>query len=188
MLFFYKLKEKLFDLKMKSQRFKKGYADIDVWSMKYWFQETLPKMIIELRDMNHGAPEEEFEEVDNFPLEWIIEQSKLLLAQKKEKGFEEEINLYNGRDKIFDRWWLVLSRIAYCLKESSEYQITEVNDYQYQFEKLLWSEQTNPNIDKTELELRKKWLDREKEIAEYKIKMKDEAFELLKKYFWNLWD
>ena len=179
----YKLKEKFFDLRMKCQRFRRGYASIDVWSMKYWFQETFPKMIIYLRDMKHGAPEEKFEEVDNFPLLWVAEQSKILLEQKKKNGYEEEINLYNGNDKIFDRWWLVLSRIAYCLQESSEDQTTEINEYTEKFDKLTWVEQVDPDS-----ELREKWFNRDEEIAEYRDKMKDEAFDLLKKYFWHLWD
>lgn len=174
-----KVKEKFFDFEMRCQRFRKGYADVDVWSMNDWFQEILPRMIIELRDMKQGAPEEKFEEVDNFPLLWVSEQCEILLKQKKKKGYEKEINLYNGRDKIFDRWWLILSRIAYCLQESGDNQTTEINEY----DKLIWEEKIKPDS-----ELRKKWYNRELEISNYRNKMKDEAFRLLKKYFWNLWD
>ena len=37
-------------------------------------------------------------------------------------------------------------------------------------------------------ELKEKYFNREQEIFEYRNKMKDEAFDLIKKYFWNLWD
>ena len=37
-------------------------------------------------------------------------------------------------------------------------------------------------------ELRNKWLDREEEIADYKTHMKDKAFKLFSKHFYNLWD
>ena len=40
----------------------------------------------------------------------------------------------------------------------------------------------------SEKEIREKYIERENEIFNYRNKMKDEAFVLLQKYFWNLWD
>ena len=37
-------------------------------------------------------------------------------------------------------------------------------------------------------ELKRKFWDREQEIADYRESMKNEAFDLLKKYFYSLWD
>lgn len=115
----------------KKQRAKKGYADVDVWNLHYWLTDTFPKMVYDLRDSKHGAPEYEFEEFEHFPLLWVEEQSKILLQQKRDKGFfkeddkdktwdknEEHLDLW-GKEKFFDRWWMVLSRIAWCLEQAS---------------------------------------------------------------------
>ena len=111
MSWFYIIKRKIsdwrFEKRMAKQRKKRGFSDSDCWGMCYWFGDTFPKMIRNLRDMKHGAPELEFEEVDNFPLQWVEEESKELLKQKQKKGYEIEIDLW-GKDKIFDRWWFVL--------------------------------------------------------------------------------
>lgn len=54
--FMFRLEDKWFDFKMKCQRFKKGYADIDVWNLSYWFETTVPKMLAELNKTRHGYP------------------------------------------------------------------------------------------------------------------------------------
>ena len=54
------------------------------------------------------------------------------MQQKRDKGFfkeddkdktwdenEEHLDLW-GKEKFFDRWWMVLSRIAWCLEQASE--------------------------------------------------------------------
>ena len=111
----WKIRDYKFEKRMAKQRKKRGFSDNDCWGMCYWFGDTFPKMVRNLRDMKHGAPELEFEEFNNFPLKWVEEESKELLKQKKEKDYEEELDLW-GKEKCFDRWWFVLSRIAYCLE------------------------------------------------------------------------
>lgn len=208
--------DKRFEKRMAKQRKKRGYADCDCWNMFNWFQETFPQMIRNLRDMKHGAPELEFEEVENFPLDWVSKQSEILLKQKKDKGYEEEIDLW-GKEKIFDRWWLILSRIAYCLEESNEDQTTEQNEFQKEYNRQVWGDEEEleqlsfkeywnrfwkvDKVDKKgkpltyrletnepDKELQKKYYDREMEIYNYREQMKNEAFMLLNKYFFNLWD
>lgn len=208
--------DKRFERRMARQRKKKGYSDCDCWNMFNWFQETFPKMVRNLRDMKHGAPELAFEEVDNFPLQWVAEQSQILLEQKKKKEYEEEIDLW-GKERIFDRWWLILSRIAYCLEESSEDQTTEQNEFQKEYNRQVWGDEEELNklsfkeywnkfwkvekvdekgkpltyrleTNEPDPELQKKYYNRETEIAKYREEMKNEAFTLLSKYFFNLWD
>lgn len=182
-MFLRKIKDFKFILKCRIQRFLYGYSNSDCWNMHYWLGDTFPKMIRKLRDTKMGAPEAEFEEFDNFPTEWIEEQSKILLEQKKKKGYKEEI-VVNGEEKIFDRWWFILSRIAYCLEQSNE-EITEIeNKFEKEFRTIVLDNE-NSNIEK---EIRKKYIERENEIFNYRNKMKNEAFDLLKKYFWSLWD
>lgn len=44
------------------------------------------------------------------------------------------------------------------------------------------------NLNEADPELKKKYFDEVNRIDEYRNKMKDEGFDLLKKYFWHLWD
>ena len=218
MSWFYIIKRKIsdwrFEKRMAKQRNKRGFSDSDCWGMCYWFGDTFPKMIRNLRDMKHGAPELEFEEVDNFPLQWVEEESKELLKQKQKKGYEIEIDLW-GKDKIFDRWWFVLSRIAYCLEQAND-EVTEIkNEYEEEYHKQVfgddsdkksfkewwnahheiveYDEKGKPKLwrlitNEPDEELEKKYKKRNEEIEKYRNEMKDEAFDLLKKYFYHLWD
>lgn len=215
----FKFSDWRFNRRMARQRKKKGYSDNMCWGMHDWFTTTFPKMMIELRDMKHGAPEYEFEEFDNFPLQWVEEQSKILLEQKKKKGEDEELDFW-GKDKIFDRWWMILSRIAYCLQESDEETCSLQNTYWEEYNRKVWNRGlSDEEIDKMTFkehwdfyyevaerdekgkpltykfrdfpedeDLKKKWMDKEFELSKYRDSMKDEAFDLIKKYFWHLWD
>ena len=60
----YRVKELFSSLKWKIQRFKKGYADIDVWNFNDWFLETIPKMLMELKEELNGYP------IDMKPEDW----------------------------------------------------------------------------------------------------------------------
>ena len=43
-------------------------------------------------------------------------------------------------------------------------------------------------LNEPDSKLKKKWLNRQEEIDTYRDDMKTEAFNLINKYFWNLWD
>ena len=203
-----KFKDYMFEKRMKKQRYKRGYSDSDCWSMNYWLTETFPKMFITLRNMKHGAPELEFEEFDNLPLQWVNEQSFKLLEMKKQNGYEEELD-YWGREKYFDRWLLILTRIAWCLEQASE--DNEIyNEYKDEYFKQVWGSDENKNLidylkpvkydkkgkpklyelktNEPDEKLKELYYKREEEIYQYKCECKDEAMDLIKKYFYNLWD
>lgn len=227
---FYILKRKIsdwiFNIRMAMQRAIRGYSDDNCWSMWSWLSITFPKMLRTLRDMKNGAPEKDFEEVEQFPLLWVAEECNNLMEikrkfwkrqskkYKKENPFEEEIILW-GNDKIFDRWLLVLSRIAYCLEQSNYEEIEIKNEYEDEYNKqvfgedddnlsfeewwkahhkvveydkdgkpILWRLVTN----KPDPKLEEKYEKRKAEIEQYREDMKNEAFDLLKKYFYALWD
>lgn len=93
-----KFKEYKFERKMKKQRYKQGFSDSDCWNLHYWLTDTLPKMIYNLRDMKHGAPEFEFEEFENLPLLWVNEQAKIY-TNKLEKDAEKGSD-YDYTDNI----------------------------------------------------------------------------------------
>ena len=208
----WKIKDKRFDKRMAKQRYKRGFSDNDCWGMYYWFSDTLPKMIINLRNMKHGAPELPFEEVDKFSKEWVEEKSKEINELKIKEGYDP----FDITDS-FDRWQLVLTRIAWCLEQASD-EIVEIdNEYQEEYNKQVWGDSffdtkikfkdwwaahtEVAEVDKkgkpksyllktneANKELKEKYWKREEEIANYRNQCKDEAFDLLKKYFYNLWD
>lgn len=204
----WKIRDWRFERRMAKQRYKKGYADCDCWGMHYWFSSTFPKMVLRLRDMKHGYPDLPFEEVENFPLQWVNETALEIAKQKAKVGYEESVILTD----TFDRWQLVLSRIAWCFQQADE-EITEIeNEYEEEYHKQVWGEDTGEKdwfekhwvvedkdskgkpktyrlvTNEPDKELSKKYWDKCEEIAKYRDDCKNEAFDLLKKYFWNLWD
>ncbi len=215
----WKFRDWKFDRKMARQRKKKGFADCDCWGMNYWFSDTFVKMIRTLRDMKHGAPEKEFEEFDNFPLEWVNNTAPKLLEIKKSKWDEDELDFW-GDEKYFDRWWMVLERIAWCLENCNEWyedptNPDTINEYEEDYMKQSWGEADekesfkdwwNRHWEVSEVDnkgkpltykMKEKKVDKNlednyrrrlNEIAQYREECKDEAFDLLKKYFYHLWD
>lgn len=201
--FIYKVKDIKFKFRMARQRFSKGFSDEDCWAMDYWLCETLPKMILNLRDMKHGAPELPFEEYDKLAESWKYEYKKQYkeFCKKEDTTYEE--------DSIFEKWYVLLSRIAYCLQQANkdndlpnEYKEEYFNqlfgDYK-EDSKLSFKEWWNKHFtkidggyvleqNKVDEELQKNYFKKEEENELYKEKMKDEAMDLLKKYFYNLWD
>lgn len=198
----YKIREHKFNKHMAKQRYERGFADCDCWGMSYWLTSTLPDMIICLRDMKHGAPEEPFEEFDKLPLDWKNNELKKLEKIVTKQGYAYE------PDSIFTKWYIILTRLAYCLYEADEDK-DMYNPYKEEFNKAFWGkdfykiktfdefiEQYTDKTDKGRMlktnpvdeELNARYWNKEKEIQLYKIAMKDEAMDLLKKYFYNLWD
>ena len=60
MRWYYRIKNKLiydiYSLRARIQRFKRGYAYIDVWEMFSWFISTMRPMLAHLRDHGCGVP------------------------------------------------------------------------------------------------------------------------------------
>lgn len=191
-----------FEKRMAKQRYKRGFSDNDCWSMEYWLTSTFPDMIINLRDMKHGAPDLPFEEFNTFPEEWKdIELQKYKYITEK-AGYEYEPH------STFTKWYIVLTRIAFCLREASSDK-EMYNPYEEEYNKAIWGDDFyeeksftdfwNKHCEKVEggyiiknneppEDLKKKYFDTEEKNMKYKENMKDEALDLIKKYFYNLWD
>lgn len=88
-------------------------------------------------------------------------------------------------------WDAELSKMIKCFTEMSEYSCSMKNEYDKEFHEIIWEDMAKKEINKPDnhaKEIRENWFQREKEISNYRVKMKDEAFRLFSKYFWNLWD
>lgn len=44
------------NVKFGIQRMNRGYCDADVWNLNYWFLETVPNMLKDLKESAHGYP------------------------------------------------------------------------------------------------------------------------------------
>lgn len=146
----------------------RGYARIDSFNLNYWFLETVPKMILELRNDTGAIPcGRKFEEVENFPKDWLEEKT-------------QEIRKLNGKQtrKEFENWQLILTRMAWCLSESGK---DIENEYWEEYFKLTYE------FGKENSKLKKKWQERDLEIAKYQDDCYKEGMALFVKYFPNLW-
>lgn len=195
-----------FERKMRKQRAKRKYSDDMCWSIDYTLLEILPKMIETMRKQKHGYPDGiQFEEVETFPCNWVENSIKQI-----EKDFSKDDYEVDIQDP-FTRWHLILMRICYCLQQADENQTEIENKYEYEYHKQLWrnvKDRTNldevfvpasydkngevltykMNTAKVNEELEKNWLEESREIDMYRDNMKTEAFNLINKYFWDLWD
>ena len=208
----YKINDIIFDKRMRRQRYKKGYADVDYWNMHYWICDTFVKMLTDLRNTQHGYSDLEFEEVDNFPIDW---------KEKVEKELREaHIKRWGGdydEDNNSLKWDLILTRIIWCLNQASD-ELTDIpNEYEEEYMRQSWGEdsyKTKKSFKKwwkshfeviktdekgkpqlyrlkereVDPELKEKYFNRMVEISNFRTERKDEAFDLIKKYFYCLWD
>lgn len=109
---FWKIREKLNELKMQKQRAKKGFCVEDTWSVDCWFLNTVPKILTELNKNRMGYP------IDMTDKEWgdIIDRmifcfteandytcsqtNSINYDKNKDKWREREIEIVNYRDKM----------------------------------------------------------------------------------------
>ena len=110
-----KEKEELtFEQRMTQQRIIRGFSDEDCWELTNWLTTIFPQMILNLRDMKNSCPEMKFEEFDKLPEDWKqIELNKFKKLQEKQ-GYEYI------EDDIFTKWYILLTRMSYCLTEANE--------------------------------------------------------------------
>lgn len=198
----HKFNEYRFNKRMARQRYKRGFSDNDCWGMNYWLTSIFPKMILNLRDMKHGAPDLPFEEFDKLPIEWKDTELQKYKIREETNGYTYE------PDSIFTKWYILLTRMAYCLQEADEDK-EMYNPYKKEYDLAVWGPEFGKEKSFTDFwnkhcekvdggyiiknnepdpELRDKFFKCEEDNCRYKEQMKDEAMDLLKKYFYNLWD
>lgn len=168
---------------------KNGYSDHDMMNLDMYFQETISKMILDLEENKWSYPMGEFPEVNNFDIRWVNENYKEIIERYKKRDYTFEDGIYD--ESI--RYSLILRRIAYCLRESSEEFCSYKNKYDKDWERV-WDAASL--ADKKDLdkifkskeykEIEDKLRDEEWKIYEYRTEMKNEAFDLMKEYFYSL--
>lgn len=81
--------------------------------------------------------------------------------------YDKNNNIISEKEAI-EKWKLILERIAFCLEESDPEKST------YKGLNNVYNEND--------------WMEKQRELMEYRNNMKDEAFDLIKEYYWDLWD
>jgi len=180
-----RLKIKEFPRKVKHcyQRAKRGYSYQDLWSIEYWFMETMPKMLQDFKKNLHGCP---------------------AMFVNHEDGTE-----YQSVEQGMKDWEAVIDRMIFCFTEMHEDTCSMKNEFEDEYHNQRhkpnegkkvkdWFEQCGTDAKgkpwyrlvegEVEPELEKSFWEKHKEIENYREKMKDEGFDLMKKYFRNLWD
>lgn len=178
-------------LRWSLQRIVRGYADCDKRNMYGYLQNLIPDMLQDLRDERHGSPG--------------------CLGKNYTNADGILVN-----DTCHEEWDKILDRMIFLWRESNEYTCAKRNPYEEEHSKahkefiekfgLLGEKlQTEEELEKNrkrggggtihfmeELpeykEISDKYLEEERKLDEYRNKSKDEAMDLLKEYFFNLWD
>lgn len=174
-------------LKYSKQRAIKGYCDRDVWSMCDFLEDLFPAMLTELKNTRHGSPvvledfNEDGDEVGTCHDKWdkILDEMIFLwreaneTTRSKKNRYEQE---YQNAQEEFERKYGVFGeklrseediehekntgcRIIYGLTKAPEYQ-----------------------------EIWDKYSQEQQDIEAYRHECKDQAFDLMKEHFYDLWD
>ena len=147
-----------------------------------WFMEVMPKMLADLKKDLRGCP-----------------------SQFTIGGDGKE---YQSVDEGVRDWENILDRMIFCFQEMNEDTCSMKNEYEEEYHRQRFesrggksildcftSEEINEHGEKryrlitgeAEPELEEKYRRRMREIEDYRENMKNEGFELFRKYFWNLW-
>ena len=178
-------------IRWSKQRIVRGYADIDCRNMFSYLQTLIPDMLQDLRDHRMGSP-----------------------GYLGENYTNEEGILVN--DTCHEEWDKILDKMIYLWRESKEETCSRINPYEEEYDKAFAEFHDKYGIlgnklqTEAELEENKKrgggctvhFMDElpeykeihdlyraeERKLGEYREQCKNEAFDMLKEYFFSLWD
>ena len=189
-MFMAKVKHFFKCIKWSKQRAKRGFADSDVWSMYKYLEELMPAMLQHLKDNRMGSP--------------------AMLGQ----DYTDEHGIMQN-DDCHKKWDEILDRMIFLWRELDEETCSEKNKYEKEYSKAsdefhkkygffgegLETEEEKEKAKKTgsrrmhfmsELpeyeEISRLYMEEEERLGSYREKCKDEVFDLMKKYFFALWD
>ena len=190
-------KEIAFNERMAKQRIKRGFSDEDVWSIDYWFCETISPMLKQLAKTSHGYIEldqngdiisnedKHKENAEVYIKRWT--DTILHMAHLADEMNEDTCSMKNPYDKD----WLRISR-AFEKKYGFMGEKLRTDEDNKEAEKTGSYKAFLPDDDPIHGKENRKIMDLHSEysykIEEYREKCKNEFFVLFSKYFWHLWD
>ena len=190
-------KEIAFEERMAKQRAKRGFSDRDVWSIDYWFCDTISPMLKQLAKKKYGFQildeDGEFvnkdklsdEDCELFDKRWT--DTLLHMAFLADEMSEENCSMKNPFDKDYNRVWRTFEKKYGSFGEKLLTE-EEKKERQEKGGTRLYSPDDDPVYGKEYRKIMDQHSDYEKKIAEYRDKCKDEFFVLFSKYFRCLWD
>jgi hypothetical protein len=177
-------------IKWSKQRIVRGYSDSDVWEMFTYLQTIIPDMLQNLKENRHGSPgilgenytdEKGILVNDTCHAEWdeILEKMIFLWHETKEETCSQK-NIYEEEHfKAFDEFtnkYGLLGEKLQTPKELDENSKHGVNTVHFMSELPEYKD-----IDD-------KYHQESEKLELYRDNCKNEALDMLKKYFWYLWD
>ena len=178
---------------------KHGYERKDCWSLDYFLSDKFTEMILYMRKNKMGCPGDIiFDDIKDFPVDFIEHAMDFIQEEFEERKDKDK---YDSPD-LFDEftiWSIVLLRIVYCLKRTHDEKFD--NEYSEEYFKQVFGddgfvfEDCNDGTGcyrlvtcEADPDLEKKYNERQKEIESECKRNKDEAFKLLSKWYYALWD
>lgn len=178
-------------LKWSKQRITRGYADCDIWSMYSYLQRIIPDMLQTYKDTRMGSP------------------------SYLGKNYADEDGIMVN-DTCHEEWDKILDRMIFLWRETDEDTCAQKNIYDEEYSIVLDAFHNKYGIFGAKLQTEKeleenkkrggggtihfmdelpeykdisdKYREEEKRLEEYRKSCKDEAFDMMKQYFFSLWD
>ncbi|MDD3138201.1 MAG: hypothetical protein PHX08_04425 [Lachnospiraceae bacterium] len=178
-------------LKWSKQRVTRGYSDCDIWSMYSYLQGIIPDMLQTLKDTRMGSP------------------------SHLGKNYADEDGIMIN-DTCHEEWDKILDRMIFLWRETDEDTCSQKNIHDEEYSIALDAFHDKYGIFGAKLQKEKeleenkkrggggtihfmnelpeykdisdKYREEEKRLEEYRNSCKDEAFDMMKQYFFSLWD
>lgn len=174
-------------IKHSHQRITKGFADCDTFNIGTYLSQLIPAMLKDFKENKHSYP--------------------VFYKEDGETMLPEEESCKN--------WNEILDRMIFLWNELDNELCSKKNPYEEEFMKAfekynetygflgegLMSEEEKKKAENTSSvkvhfmnevpeykEIHDKYMKEQKKIEEYQVQCKDEAFDLMKQYFYDLWD
>lgn len=150
-------------LKCAWQRATKGYCYRDTWDLDHFYTQLFIDSITSFRNNLHGAP----------------------------------CDLYDEKNDSIEKWENYLDEMVSHFYNSLEENEVQKNEYEENFHKLnplefIHNEDGSCTMKQYEepeaIEARKKFFERDKEIAQWRKDEVNKGLDMLKERFWHLWD
>jgi len=193
--------DRLFEEKMTEQRKKNGYCDTDVWNFNSWLAEMTHKILSQMAKHHMGHPLIDGEgnylknnydvkvssEIADKKWTEILERMSFLAGELN----EETCSMNKEKEELTNKWWAFHEQFEKEYGNGDSLKSQEELDYEKKHNvhiAVFPHRHPDKNFVK---EYNKAWKELstfEKKMFNYQNKCKNELFDMLKKYYWDLWD
>ena len=118
---FWRLRDFFWKLRAKLQRFRRGYADTDVWNLNTWFLSTVRPMLQQLHDTHAGYPVNITNELWEEKLRTMIrlldgmDEEKLTEGLSTDEVIKNAVKIQEKLDRNKDRFFELFAKYFWNL-------------------------------------------------------------------------